>query len=274
MKRSSRAISESRSVAGSALPPESPEIIAALCARVSLDRFRRQRGSVATNFGRWVSTTSSGTVLTRSISGFSTSRGGLLSGGRLHGVDQHPQRLILVPLRRHRQGAVARLVWDGQDGGNEPDVCQRAVIVRNDQRFELVEFRISCFVSGKFQRPLEVVDDGPEGAVHRSACTPCSPSRSRREACRLLRAGPLGRLGAPQGAETARSTGTDQAADGRNACSWCETLQRYCPALGALSGRQHKAASGICQLENSHVPFCSPCSCSCRGSGKLASELC
>ena len=36
----------------------------------------------------------------------------------------------------------------------------------DDQRFQLVEFRLRCFVAGEFQRPFEVVDDGPEGAVH------------------------------------------------------------------------------------------------------------
>src|SRR5689334_4027590 len=57
---------------GSALLPASVETIAALCVRVSLDRFKAptwpcpdQREA---NSGRWVSTTSSGMAFTRSIS--------------------------------------------------------------------------------------------------------------------------------------------------------------------------------------------------------------
>ncbi len=38
--------------------------------------------------------------------------------------------------------------------------------MRDDQRFQLVEFRVRCFVPGELQRPFEVVDDGPERAVH------------------------------------------------------------------------------------------------------------
>ena len=40
---------------------------------------------------------------------------GLLPGGRFGEIDQGPQRLVLVLLRRHRQGAVALLAGDGQD---------------------------------------------------------------------------------------------------------------------------------------------------------------
>ena len=38
--------------------------------------------------------------------------------------------------------------------------------MRDDQCFQLVEFRVRRFVPGKLQRPFEVVDDGPEGTVH------------------------------------------------------------------------------------------------------------
>ena len=81
-------------------------------------------------------------------------------------IDQGPQRLVLVLLRRHRQGAVALLAGDGQDRSDEPDVGQRPAVVRDDQRFQLVEFRVRGFVAGELQRPFEVVDDRPEGAVH------------------------------------------------------------------------------------------------------------
>ena len=91
---------------------------------------------------------------------------GLLAGGRFGDIDQGPQRLVLVLLRRHRQGAVAVLAGDGQDRRDEPDVGQRPAVVRDDQRFQLVEFRVRRFVAGELQRPFEVVDDGPEGAVH------------------------------------------------------------------------------------------------------------
>jgi hypothetical protein len=36
----------------------------------------------------------------------------------------------------------------------------------DDQPFELVEFPLRVFISGELWRPFEVVDDGPEGAVH------------------------------------------------------------------------------------------------------------
>ena len=81
-------------------------------------------------------------------------------------IDQGPQRLVLVLLRRHRQGAVALLAGDRQDRSDEADVGQRPAVVGDDQRFQLVEFRVRCFVAGELQRPFEVVDDGPEGAVH------------------------------------------------------------------------------------------------------------
>ena len=69
-------------------------------------------------------------------------------------------------LRRHRQRAVALLAGDGQDRSNKPDVGQRPAILRDDQRFQLVEFRVRWFVPGELQRPFEVIDDRPEGAVH------------------------------------------------------------------------------------------------------------
>ena len=81
-------------------------------------------------------------------------------------IDQGPQRLVLVLLRRHRQRAVALLAGDGQDRSDEPDVGQWPAVVRDDQRFQLVEFRVRGFVAGELQRPFEVVDDRPEGAVH------------------------------------------------------------------------------------------------------------
>ena len=37
--------------------------------------------------------------------------------------------------------------------------------MRDDQRFQLVEFPVRRFVVSKFQRPFEVVDDRPEGTV-------------------------------------------------------------------------------------------------------------
>ena len=49
---------------------------------------------------------------------------------------------------------------------DEPDIGQRPAILRDDQRFQLVEFRVRRFVAGELQRPFEVVDDRPEGAVH------------------------------------------------------------------------------------------------------------
>ena len=36
----------------------------------------------------------------------------------------------------------------------------------DDERFQLVEFRFGGFVAAELQRPFEVVDDRPEGAVH------------------------------------------------------------------------------------------------------------
>src|SRR4051794_20120693 len=169
---------------GSALPPASTATIAALCVRVSLDRFSAptwpwpdQREA---NSGWWVSTTSSGTAFTRSISRSSTSRvvgispvrileqqhAGLPASGRFGDIDQGPQRLVLLPLRRHGQRAVALLARDGQDRGDEPDVGQRAAILRHDQSLKLVKLRLGCLVAPELQCPLEVVDDRPEGAVH------------------------------------------------------------------------------------------------------------
>ncbi len=36
----------------------------------------------------------------------------------------------------------------------------------DDQRFQLVEFRVCGLVASELQRPFEVIDDRPEGAVH------------------------------------------------------------------------------------------------------------
>ena len=90
----------------------------------------------------------------------------MLAGGSFGDVDQGPKRLVLVLLRRHRQRAVALPAGNGQDRGDEPDIGQRPAVVGDNQRFQLVEFRVHCFVAGELQRPFEVVDDRPEGAVH------------------------------------------------------------------------------------------------------------
>src|SRR4051812_2611782 len=99
-------------------------------------------------------------VFTRSISRSSTSKVvgsaqcassnsmtlGCLPGSRFGDIDQGPQRLVLVLLRRHRHGAVACLTGDRQDGGDEADIGQWSAVLRDDQRFELVEFHVRCFV--------------------------------------------------------------------------------------------------------------------------------
>ena len=97
---------------------------------------------------------------------FKQQHAGLLAGRRFGQVDEGPQCLVLVLLRRHRQVAVALLEGDGQDRSDEPDVGQLPAVVRNDQRFQLVDFQVRRFVAAEFQRPFEVVDDRREGAVH------------------------------------------------------------------------------------------------------------
>ncbi len=91
---------------------------------------------------------------------------GLLPGGGFDKIDQDPQRLVLMFLRRYRKHSVALLAGDGQDRGNEPDVGQRPAILGDDQRFQLVEFCVRCFLTGKRRCPFEGIDDWPEGAVH------------------------------------------------------------------------------------------------------------
>jgi hypothetical protein len=90
----------------------------------------------------------------------------LLPGGRFHEINPGPQRFVFVLLRRHRQHAIACPAGDGQDRSDEADVGQRPAVVRDDQCFQLAEFRVRRFVAGELQRPFKVVNDRPEGAIH------------------------------------------------------------------------------------------------------------
>ncbi len=65
-----------------------------------------------------------------------------------------------------RQRPVSLLARDGQDRSDEPNVGQRPAILRDDQCFQLVEFRFRWLVACELLGMLEVVDDRPEGAVY------------------------------------------------------------------------------------------------------------
>ena len=89
-----------------------------------------------------------------------------LARRRFGDLDEHAQRFALVLLRRHRQLAVARVARDRQDRRDETHIGERAAVVADDQRLELVERRIGGLAARELERALEVVDGRPERAVH------------------------------------------------------------------------------------------------------------
>ena len=90
---------------------------------------------------------------------------GLFPGGRFGKIDQAPQRLVLVFLRRHRQRPVPFLTRNRQHRGEETYVFKRPAIVGDDQRFELVELRLRRLVATELQRAFKVVNDRIECTV-------------------------------------------------------------------------------------------------------------
>ena len=68
-------------------------------------------------------------------------------------------------LRRHGERPVAGFARNGQYRGDEAHIAQRSAVFTDDERLELVQLGLGRFVACEFQRPLEVVDAGPEGTV-------------------------------------------------------------------------------------------------------------
>ena len=83
----------------------------------------------------------------------------LLARDGLDRVDERAQGLVLEFLRRHRDGAVARLAGNGEHRGDEAHILTRTPVMADYERFELVEFFLGGFLAPELQGALEIVDD-------------------------------------------------------------------------------------------------------------------
>ncbi len=91
---------------------------------------------------------------------------GLPACGSLGEIDQRAHRLVLESLRGHRDLPIALIARYGEHRGNETHIAQRAFIMTNDERFELVELRFRRLIARELQRPFEVIYRRPEGTVN------------------------------------------------------------------------------------------------------------
>ena len=74
---------------------------------------------------------------------------GLLSRRGFHDVDERAQSLVLELLRRHWDGAITRLVWNGEHCRDQARVIARTSVLADNERFQLFKFLLRGFIARK-----------------------------------------------------------------------------------------------------------------------------